>query len=531
MIHGYSPFKPDKPKFKICDVISNIKIQDLKFNKDISQESKELIIHLLDRDITRRYKIEDIFNSKFVKFYENKNNNITQKNIDINYINPNIDIHKEFFNKVENNNNNQKNEIKRNQIVINDKEKQKIKNNVKNNTARNFYPNPLGNNKEKEKIENTKNNKYGSNCKIKKTINKFEKNDLITPRYISQQNLNNIFKKSNVKEKKKKNNAFSKVDLLAEFKNNEMKSQSAARNLNQKENNIKNGPNQSLTYRNNQFGNFTVKNKQISIEQKNKNNNLIKEIIKEANKINYFEGKMNYTNREKIKNKKINSCENFIQKKYNEENKSGPLIIDIYDNNINNVNNVNRKHNVKVKILQTEGNKNEEVKMINNFINNNYPGKRNTKVKNNRINNKIENKTFDNNNNYNNNTSSAPQINKINNNRIYNKNIIKYSTFISNNIKKKKNKKEENKNIIRNFDNYKSSQDNAIVLFHNNNNKIQNIFPIKTQLNEDKHYFEEENTIQDLDETPKKDIDNLKIMPHELLNKFSKELKGYLKKE
>ena len=46
---------------------------------------------------------------------------------------------------------------------------------------------------------------------------------------------------------------------------------------------------------------------------------------------------MNYTNREKIKNKKINSCENFIQKKYNEENKSGPLIIDIYDNNINNV--------------------------------------------------------------------------------------------------------------------------------------------------------------------------------------------------
>mgnify|MGYP002526463334 FL=1 len=55
MTHGYSPFKPDKAKFNIYDVIDNIKIKDLKFANEISKECKELIIHLLDRDITKRY--------------------------------------------------------------------------------------------------------------------------------------------------------------------------------------------------------------------------------------------------------------------------------------------------------------------------------------------------------------------------------------------------------------------------------------------------------------------------------------------
>ena len=68
MIHGHSPFKPDKPKFNMNDVIGNIKIKDLKFSKDISEECKELILHLLDRDTSKRYKIEDIYRSKFVKF-------------------------------------------------------------------------------------------------------------------------------------------------------------------------------------------------------------------------------------------------------------------------------------------------------------------------------------------------------------------------------------------------------------------------------------------------------------------------------
>ena len=37
--------------------------------------------------------------------------------------------------------------------------------------------------------------------------------------------------------------------------------------------------------------------------------------------------------------------------------------------------------------------------------------------------------------------------------------------------------------------------------------------------------------IKDLDETPKKEIDIVKIMPNELINNFNKELNGFLKNE
>ena len=97
MIHGHSPFKPNKAKFNINDIIDNIKIQDLKFNENITKECKELIIHLLDRDVTKRYKIEDIFNSNFVKYYENyykmKKSSLTTRKVEINNENKN-DINK-----------------------------------------------------------------------------------------------------------------------------------------------------------------------------------------------------------------------------------------------------------------------------------------------------------------------------------------------------------------------------------------------------------------------------------------------------
>jgi hypothetical protein len=91
-----------------------------------------------------------------------------------------------------------------------------------------------------------------------------------------------------------------------------------------------------------------------------------------------------------------------------------------------------------------------------------------------------------------------------------------------------KSNKEGSKNIIRNFIANKSSQNSSIfALFsHNKDNKRQNI---KKQTNKEYYYFKDENTMQDLDETPKKDIDYLKILPHELLNNFTKESKGYLK--
>ena len=104
MIHGYSPFRPNKPKFNEKDVMDNIKNHNLIFERKISDECKDLIYHLLDPNINLRYKVEDIYNSKFVKKYElmhfdypdsnlvlhyNKNLNKNNNNLSINNIHEN----------------------------------------------------------------------------------------------------------------------------------------------------------------------------------------------------------------------------------------------------------------------------------------------------------------------------------------------------------------------------------------------------------------------------------------------------------
>ena len=70
MIHGYSPFRPNKPHFREKDVMENIIKHKIKFHKNISDECKKLIYGLLETNINKRYKIEDIYNSEFVKKYE-----------------------------------------------------------------------------------------------------------------------------------------------------------------------------------------------------------------------------------------------------------------------------------------------------------------------------------------------------------------------------------------------------------------------------------------------------------------------------
>ena len=548
MIHGHSPFRPDKPKFNMNDVIGNIKIKNLKFNNDISDECKELIIHLLDRDITKRYKIDDIYNSKFVKFYEKQNKYFMNKNINININhekennNKNIENMKKIYKEKKN----LINEVQNDGNIIIENELQKMKCKVKNNTARNFYPHQFEKDKEKENIDDVK-NKYGSHCKVKKTENKFDKNIVgITPRYISHDNINNFFKKPNVKEKEKslKSKVNSVTDLLY-GNNNEIKCQNnPLRKITSSENILRNKPNQSLTNRNKKSYQ-TVKNRQISMDNiKNQNINNIQDIS--DNEAKLFDNRYNYTNRTRL-----NSCEknhpNKIVKKskeyfsiYNIEENKVPLITEIYEENIdinNNIKNKRPNSKVKAKILQNKPNNAYEKKInILNYIHN--TGKKNTKVKNYyRSNNKIENKTnnkSDINNNYN--SSSSQPINEINNNNIYNNNILKYSTFInynknmSNNQKKKE---DSNKNniIIRNFGNYKPSSNNGIILLtYKDNNNNKNNWPSFNNKNKDNNCSDNE-TIKDLDETPKKDIDNLKIMPYELLNNFNKELNGYLKKE
>ena len=536
MIHGHSPFKPNKAKFNINDIIDNIKIKDLKFNENITKECKELIIHLLDRDVTKRYKIEDIFNSNFVKYYENyykmKKSSLTTRKTEINNNKKNntnkncetLDNNFVYTKHIISNNNQlliDKNNIK------NKDEFQKMKCKIKNKTARNFYPSNL-NKKEKEKdnsinIEDSnKNNnimnnnnlitsKYSSYSKVKKTENKFD-----SARYISQDNLLNYFNKpknNNVKEKHQiNNNTISTPNLIKNDTNN--------KNVNLKQDLTlkKNKYNQSLTQRT-KFSTQTAKNKNVSL---NDNNNTTKQL---------------YTNRSKNTNKikaRLNSCENYPKKismkssecLFNnyEENKT-PLITDINDDTINNnkENTINTriKQNKKVKIksginsINNNINNNEEIKIItDNYINANT-GKIKTKVKNyyRSKTNLIED----------NNRSPNPQINIINNNHIYNNNIVKYS-FFSNG---RKNVKVKDNSILTY---HKSANNNGIILLMNKDKK-NGVYPIKTQINKDNNEEEENPIIEDLDETPKKDIDVVKITPNELINNFNKELDHFLKNE
>ena len=86
MIHGYSPFRPNKSKFEEKDVFDNIKKHKLKFGKKVSEECRKLIYRLLAFNKNRRYKVEDIYNSKFVKYFEKINYCIPKK------VNENINI-------------------------------------------------------------------------------------------------------------------------------------------------------------------------------------------------------------------------------------------------------------------------------------------------------------------------------------------------------------------------------------------------------------------------------------------------------
>ena len=108
MIHGYSPFKPNKSQFEPEDVMENIVNHNIKFKEQVSDRCKKLIYGLLDSNIYKRYTVEDIFSSEFVKYYEeielNKNKfsfNNYKPNSQINNIiyspqiemNNNINIH------------------------------------------------------------------------------------------------------------------------------------------------------------------------------------------------------------------------------------------------------------------------------------------------------------------------------------------------------------------------------------------------------------------------------------------------------
>ena len=134
MVHGHSPFIPKKPTFNEREVMENIKIHNLKFDKKISEECKELICHLLDENRSKRYKIEDIFNSDFVKKYGRTGSFEEEEKI----THSKCVSHIEYFDNVKGKSNldNEKNIIN-----YNNSDNKKVNNEIIiNKTANNFYP-------------------------------------------------------------------------------------------------------------------------------------------------------------------------------------------------------------------------------------------------------------------------------------------------------------------------------------------------------------------------------------------------------
>ena len=124
MLHGNSPFKPRKLNFTDKDVINNIKRQkSIAFNNNLSYECIELIKHLIEKNISKRFSVEDIFYSNFVKNFEKLNYFFPPKNItENNYL---IDKNNDkIYSKDKSND-----KINSNEIIVS-----------ANKSAKNFYP-------------------------------------------------------------------------------------------------------------------------------------------------------------------------------------------------------------------------------------------------------------------------------------------------------------------------------------------------------------------------------------------------------
>ena len=351
MIHGYSPFRPNKPKFNEKDVMENIKNHNLIFGKTVSDECKRLIYHLLDPDINKRYTVEDIYNSDFVKKYEKlhydypnnsliqlyngKINKSSEQNINNAIIN-NINDENINFNNI-NNIINSNSEINKNKSINNNITY--INNNYQISEPRNEYNNIYTNNNQKMKnIENDN---------IKKQV----LFDYIHNGFFYSQNLNNDYS----------NNVYLCIN-----------------NDNSRKNNISNN---DINIANSELNN---------IFNNNNNNNKIKE---EENIKNYYLENEEKHPQDKRKNRNEIMDNNSFLRLYEENNKNNSVGISNYsninyskeidnnniwnnpinDNNLSQLNNISNIQYIKInqnekKIENYQSTKNND----NNSINYNY---------------------------------------------------------------------------------------------------------------------------------------------------------------
>ena len=519
MIHGYSPFRPNKAKFDEKEVFENIKKHNLKFGKNLSDRCKKLIYNLLAFNKNKRYKIEDIYNSEFVKYYE-KNNFFIPK---INLNKKEINIKKKDTNK---------NKIIRSFSRVCESRSNR---NILNNTK--IFSNSFTGQIQKNlyDIIYTKRNSKNKNRNLK--LFSIEKNNIS----FSKENIISFINNDNKTNKNKRNRNINKIIKI-----------NSNNNLNIQKIFFPTKNNFNLTTE------FNNSKRQKSLTKKNTS----KKIISKEDKENYYK-KINKKEKEKKKQEqetiKLDSHRgNFIQyilKDFNIENnkkyiirKSPEIKNLIFDTDINSEN--NRNNNIK---------EIKETKISNNTSSKKYENIEDKNIKKNNEEFKIFNINIPKNKNKNRIKYIKQQITKSNSfNLKKGKKIIltPHNELNSSFTKEKINNTTQKKllNIKAKNNNYFPKSEKMFINRINNinyqNNNINNFYIINnTNINnignncinnkeilfesyikklkiEDKNKNKEKKESSEETEkstTPKKNKDNVKINPIKLLGDFHKE--------
>ena len=350
MIHGYSPFRPNKPKFNEKDVMENIKNHNLIFGKTVSDECKRLIYHLLDPDINKRYTVEDIYNSDFVKKYEK-----------LHYDYPNNSLIQLYNGKI-----NKSSEQNINNAIINNINDENINFNNINNI--------INSNSEINKNKSINNNiTYINNYQISEPRNEY--NNIYTNNNQKMKNIENDNIKKEVLFDYNHNGYFYSQNMNNDYSNNIYL---CINNDNSRKNNISNN---DINIANNELNN---------IFNNNNNNNKIKQ---EENIKNYYLENEEKHPQDKRKNRNEIMDNNSFLRLYEENNKNNNIGISNYsninyskeidnnniwnnpinDNNLSQLNNISNIQYIKInqnekKIENYQSTKNND----NNSINYNY---------------------------------------------------------------------------------------------------------------------------------------------------------------
>ena len=525
MIHGYSPFRPNKAKFDEREVFENIKKHNLKFGKSISDRCKKLIYNLLAFNKNKRYKIEDIYNSEFVKYYENKNFFIPK----IKFNKKEIDIIKKDTNK--------KNITRSFSRVYESRTNRNILNNTKilnnsftGNIQKNFYDIIYTKRNSKNKNRNLKFLSREKNISFSKEnifsfinenkMNKNKRNKNINHNNKINSNINlstqKIYfpTKTNLNLTTKLNNSKSQKSLTKQntskkiIYRDEKEKEKSHKKINKKEKE-KNKMEQETIKLDAHPGNFIRyilkdfnfdRNKKYIIRKSPEIKNLIfdTEINSENDRNNNIKEIKEIKVLNNTSSKKYENIEDKNRKKNNEEFK-------IFNINIPKNKNKNRIKYIKQQITKSNSfNLKKGKKMIltpHNELNSSF----NKEKLNNTTQRKIVNIKEKNNNNYFP-KSEKTFINRINNINYQNNNINNFYIINNTNINNMGNNCINKKEIL--FENYLKK----LKIEDKNKNKEQ----------KDSNEETEKST------TPKKNKDNVKINPIKLLGDFHKEYDLFL---